>query len=67
MKNQEIVAKLWKLCDILRDDGITYHQHVTELICILFLRMVKKVGTEDGIPEQYRWDVLCQKSGIEPK
>ena len=31
MNNQEIVAKLWNLCNILRDDGITYHQYVTEL------------------------------------
>ena len=24
MNNQEIVAKLWNLCNVLRDDGITY-------------------------------------------
>ena len=26
MNNQEIVAKLWNLCNVLRDDGITYQQ-----------------------------------------
>ena len=31
MTNQEIVKKLWDLCNVLRDDGITYHQYVTEL------------------------------------
>ncbi len=31
MNNQEIVAKLWNLCNVLRDDGITYHQYVTEI------------------------------------
>ena len=35
MNTQEIVAKLWRLCDVLRDDGITYHQYVTELTYIL--------------------------------
>ena len=35
MTNQEIVAKLWNLCNVLRDDGITYHQYVTELTYIL--------------------------------
>ena len=30
MTTQEIVAKLWNLCNVLRDDGITYHQYVTE-------------------------------------
>lgn len=67
MKNQEIVAKLWKLCDVLRDDGITYHQYVTELTYILFLKMAKETGAEGGIPEHYRWDVLRGKSGIDLK
>lgn len=26
MTNNEIVAKLWNMCNVLRDDGITYHQ-----------------------------------------
>lgn len=44
MTNQEIVAKLWNLCNVLRDDGITYHQYVTKLTYILFLKMAKKLG-----------------------
>ena len=28
---QDIVARLWNLCHVLRDDGITYHEYVTEL------------------------------------
>lgn len=42
MTNQEIVAKLWNLCNVLRDDGITYHQYVTELTYILFLSKSNK-------------------------
>ena len=42
MTTQEIVAKLWNLCNVLRDDGITYHQYVTELTYILFLKMPPK-------------------------
>lgn len=67
MTNQEIVSKLWNLCNVLRDDGITYHQYVTELTYILFLKMAKETGSEDTIPEQYRWDALAAKSGIELK
>lgn len=67
MNNQEIVAKLWNLCNVLRDDGITYHQYVTELTYILFLKMAKETGAEKQIPEQYRWDVLVKKQGIEMK
>lgn len=64
MTNQEIVAKLWNLCNVLRDDGITYHQYVTELTYILFLKMAKETGTEDKIPEKYRWDRLEEKDGL---
>lgn len=67
MTNQEIVAKLWNLCNVLRDDGITYHEYVTELTYLLFLKMCKETGSEKNIPEQYRWDVLASKQGIELK
>lgn len=67
MNTQEIVSKLWNLCNVLRDDGITYHQYVTELTYILFLKMAKETDTEDKIPEGYRWDDLISKDGIELK
>ena len=67
MTTQEIVSKLWNLCNVLRDDGITYHQYVTELTYILFLKMAKETGAERQIPEAYRWDKLTAKSGIELK
>jgi type I restriction enzyme M protein len=67
MTTQEIVSKLWNLCNVLRDDGITYHQYVTELTYILFLKMAKETGAESQIPEAYRWDSLTVKSGIELK
>lgn len=65
MNNQEIVSKLWNLCNVLRDDGITYHQYVTELTYILFLKMAKETGTDGTIPEAYRWEVLVKKQGTE--
>ena len=67
MTTQEIVSKLWNLCNVLRDDGITFHQYVTELTYILFLKMAKETGTETQIPAGYRWDILKSKSGIELK
>ena len=67
MNNREIVAKLWKLSDVLRDDGITYLQYVTELTYILFLKMAQETGAEEGIPAHYRWEVLRSKSGLELK
>ncbi|AYK57921.1 Site-specific DNA-methyltransferase (adenine-specific) [Bacillus velezensis] len=67
MNNQEIVQKLWNLCNVLRDDGITYQQYVTELTYLLFLKMMKEQETEGVIPEGYRWDDLLEKEGLELK
>jgi type I restriction-modification system DNA methylase subunit len=39
MSNNEIVQKLWNLCDVLRDDGINYADYVTELVLLLFIKM----------------------------
>ena len=67
MSTQDIVQKLWNLCNILRDDGITYHQYVTELTYILFLKMLEETDEEKDIPEEYRWNTLTNKSGLELK
>lgn len=67
MTTQEIVSKLWNLCNVLRDDGITYHQYVTELTYLLFLKMAKETETESAIPAEYRWDELAKLEGIELK
>jgi type I restriction enzyme M protein len=67
MNNQEIVQKLWNLCNVLRDDGITYQQYVTELTYLLFLKMMKEQQTEGVIPEGYRWNDLLEKEGLELK
>jgi type I restriction enzyme M protein len=57
-RTPDIVAKLWNLCNILKDDGVTYHQYVSELTWLLFLKMAKETGTEDKLPAGYRWDDL---------
>lgn len=65
MNTQDIVAKLWNLCHVLRDDGITYQDYVTELTFLLFLKMMKETEQEKSLPKDYRWDDLVAKEGIE--
>lgn len=67
MSNNDIVQKLWKMADVLRDDGISYQNYVTELTYILFLKMMKEQDNEHSIPEGYRWDDLASKEGVELK
>ncbi|MCB5163129.1 N-6 DNA methylase [Marinomonas algarum] len=69
MTNNDIVQKLWNLCDVLRDDGINYSDYVTELVLLLFIKMVHE-NTEAGtlkkhpLPEGCRWTDISEKSGI---
>lgn len=62
---REIVAKLWSLCHILRDDGITYSEYVTELTFLLFLKMLEETGHEERLPAAYRWKKLAKETGLE--
>ena len=61
----DIVAKLWNLCNVLKDGGISFHQYMIELTYLLFLKMAKETGAEKQISEGYRWDDLRSKSESE--
>lgn len=69
MTHNDIVQKLWNLCDVLRDDGINYSEYVTELVLLLFMKMVHE-NTEAELlqkhilPEGCRWTDLNSQSGI---
>lgn len=64
MNNNDLVAKLWKLCDNLRDGGVSYQNYVNELASLLFLKMCEETGQEDELlPEDFRWSKLKAKVG----
>jgi len=62
---RDIVAKLWGLCHVLRDDGVTYNEYVTELTFLLFLKMMEETKGEDRLPKDYRWRVLASREGLD--
>jgi type I restriction enzyme M protein len=65
MNTSEIVSKLWSLCHILRDDGVTYNEYVTELTFLLFLKMLEETKKEDRLPKAYRWRELAKRDGLD--
>ncbi|MEZ9005795.1 N-6 DNA methylase [Vibrio splendidus] len=66
MNNNDLVAKLWKLCDNLRDGGVSYQNYVNELASLLFLKMCEETGQEDDLlPLGFRWADLKAKLGQE--
>ncbi|MHA6823973.1 N-6 DNA methylase [Ralstonia pseudosolanacearum] len=69
MSNNDIVQKLWGLCDVLRDDGINYSDYVTELVLLLFIKMEHENAqsgllAEHKLPEYARWPMLAGMSGL---
>lgn len=59
---QDIGSKLWSLCHVLRDDGVTYHQYLSELTYLLFLKMMKETGQEERLKV---WKPVERKKGAE--
>lgn len=56
--SSDLVNRLWRLCALLRKDGVTYQQYVTELTYLLFLKMASEQKDESRIPAAYRWSAL---------
>ena len=61
----DIVGKLWALCHVLRDDGVTYNEYVTELTFLLFLKMLEETKKENRLPKKYRWSELAKRAGLD--
>lgn len=63
MNTETIVQKIWGLCHILRGDGVSYHEYVSELTYLLFLKIAKENQSEENLPDGYRWDDLVDYQG----
>src|SRR5262249_49990489 len=58
-----IVQRVWALCHILRGDGVSYHQYISELTYLLFLKIAEETGAESLLPVGYRWQDLVGYRG----
>lgn len=63
MSTEKIVQRIWNLCHILRGDGVSYHEYISELTYLLFLKIAEENGTETLLPEGYRWNNLVSYEG----
>ena len=65
---QTIVQRLWNYCNLLRDDGMSYGDHVEQLTYLLFLKMAHErtqapYNQPSRIPQGYGWDSLMSRDG----
>ncbi|RWB21620.1 MAG: SAM-dependent methyltransferase [Mesorhizobium sp.] len=58
-----MAAKIWTLCNVLRGDGISYNQYISELTYLLFLKIAEENGSEATLPSGYRWADLVSYNG----
>ena len=70
MAEQDIVKKLWSLCDVLRDAGVNYSEYLNELVLLMFLKMVDEqikaeILERDPLPQGCHWQDLLKLNGIE--
>lgn len=67
MTRQDLVAKVWNMAHVLRDQGISYGDYVEQITYLLFLKMdeerVENIGETTILPEGYRWPDLAQLDG----
>jgi len=67
---QQIVAKLWNYCNILRDDGLSYGDYVEQLTFLLFLKMADEQShapwnKRSPVPAGSDWPSLLARDGDE--
>lgn len=54
--SSDLVSRLWRLCSLLRKDGVTYPQYVAELTYLIFLKLASERSINGrAIPTGHRW------------
>lgn len=63
MNTESAVSKIWRLCHVLRGDGVSYHEYISELTYLLFLKIAEETRAEEFLPEGNRWRNLRDYKG----
>ena len=65
-----IISKIWGMCNVLRDDGISYGDYLEQLTYLIFLKMSDEYAKppykrKTGIPTGFGWSDLNMLKGAE--
>ena len=70
MSDTNIIAKVYALAGVLRDEGVTNSDYLEQLTYFIFLKMAYEYSRppfkrDYGIPTGCTWDTLTSKAGAE--
>jgi type I restriction enzyme M protein len=65
-----ITQKVWSLCGVLYDDGVSYGDYLEQITYLIFLKMADEYAKPPykrnfGIPDKYSWGKLAILAGAE--
>ncbi|MDR0909741.1 MAG: type I restriction-modification system subunit M [Spirochaetaceae bacterium] len=65
-----ITQKVWAMCGVLYDDGVSYGDYLEQITYLIFLKMASEYAKTPydrnlGIPETYTWERLENLAGAE--
>lgn len=67
-QEQSLVAKVWRIANVLASDGVGFTDYITQLTYLLFLKMDNELalsGFPTAIPEEYNWEALKNTIGLD--
>lgn len=60
MTTNNLIAKIWKFCDTLRDDGVGYTDYLEQLTYLIFLKLADEKKKEYKLPSVCDWNSLSK-------
>ena len=65
-----IISKVWGMCNLLRDDGISYGDYLEQLTYLIFLKMADEYSKppykkDSGVPADFGWTDMSTLAGAE--
>ena len=69
-KMQAIVSKVWSMCTVLYNDGVSYSDYLEQITYLMFMKMVDEYSKppynyEIRLPKGYAWGDLRMLTGTE--
>ena len=67
MTREDLVAKVWNMAHVLREEGISYGDYLEQITYLLFLKMDEEreslLGEPSRVPKGCRWADFAHLTG----